>query len=315
MFRDLWNFTFKYAYWYWSPWVGKVSDMIARGELISLLNTGEGCSGICLSESSTYGVVNIISNEVSYSNQPSPFAPNPEAHPGVRQRNIVDLLCNFKVFDAIIHPSKYTTSFPSGFQKPYFMPTSPRESILSMIPTDAFRHRESILSLIPRDIFKPSIIIDDKVLYYDTPYSTMPFLSSELETIIYCRKEFVRYSLLPELISEVTSQNTFQEFWVRNANKELNVRIEQWRTLTRVLDVLAANRHPWFGDFYDVVTEYYGPSYRKFELIDKYLKEWYELEDLMAHQSRLLQEGGYLDSSSDESEASYSSGSESNSSD
>ena len=44
-------------------------------------------------------------------------------------------------------------------------------------------------------------------------------------------------------------------------------------------------------------------------------KEWYELEDLMAHQSRLLQEGGYLDSSSDESEASYSSGSESNSSD
>ena len=195
------------------------------------------------------------------------------------------------------------------------MPTSPRESILSMIPTDAFRHRESILSLIPIDIFKPSIIIDDKVLYYDTPYSTMPFLSSELETIIYCRKEFVGYSLLPELISEVTSQNTFQEFWVRNANKELNVRIEQWRTLTRVLDVLAANRHPWFGDFYDVVTEYYGPSYRKFELIDKYLKEWYELEDLMAHQSRLLQEGGYLDSSSDESEASYSSGSESNSSD
>ena len=44
---------------------------------------------------------------------------------------------------------------------------------------------------------------------------------------------------------------------------------------------------------------------------DEYIKEWQEFDDLMAHQSRLLQEGGYLDSSSEVSVADYSSGSES----
>ena len=306
MFRDLWNFTCKYAYWYSRCAVGKVSVLVAEGELTWRIS--EGYSLILNLDNSSYSddVVNNISVESNDSNQPSPSATGPNPKPndtGVKRRNIVDLLCNFKVFDAIIHPSKYTY-FPSCFQKPYFMPTSPRESILSMIPTDAFRHRESIiLSMIPEDIFHQII--------YATPYSTMPFLSSDLENIVYCRKEFLAHSLLPDLISEVTSQNDFQDIWEPNANKELKDGLEQWRTLTRVLEVLYENRHPWYGNFFDIITEFYGRSYRKFGLIDEYIKEWQEFDDLMAHQSRLLQEGGYLDSSSEVSVADYSSGSES----
>ena len=95
-----------------------------------------------------------------------------------------------------------------------------KESILSMIPKDAFiSARESILSMIPKDAFIPKdtfipyrepifpriprepiiSIPRDIFIYhvetsstYDTPFSTMPFLSSDLETKIYVRKEHVR---------------------------------------------------------------------------------------------------------------------------
>ena len=240
------------------------------------------------------------------------------------RRNFVDLLSNFWFLDVILHPDKYP-HFPSYFQRPSIIPMQAKESILSMIPKDAFiSARESILSMIPKDAFIPKdtfipyrepifpriprepiiSIPRDIFIYhvetsstYDTPFSTMPFLSSDLETKIYVRKEHVRWSILPQLVSEV-SENRIEDFWLPNKWRD---DLQQWKSLTRTLDVLAANRHPWFGGFFDVVTEFYGPAFRKYELIENYIEEFITLQDLMSHQSRLLEEGGFLNYS-DESD-------------
>ena len=128
----------------------------------------------------------------------------------------------------------------------------------------------------------------------------MPMLSLKLERELDNQLEVYKNGSLPTLIKEVTSENIY-DVWVRH--DQWRVGLEQWRTLVRVLDVLAENRHPWFGGFFDVVTEFYGRSFRKYELIDKIQNELPGLQDLMTHQSRLLQEGGFLDSSDEESES------------
>ena len=126
------------------------------------------------------------------------------------------------------------------------------------------------------------------------------FALLKLETELYYKLELYNHNLLPDLIYEVTSED-IREVWRKN--DQWRVGLEQWRTLVRVLDILEINRHPWFGDFFDVVTEFYGRSFRKYELIDKIQNELPGLQDLMTHQSRLLQEGGFLDSSDEESES------------
>ena len=65
---------------------------------------------------------------------------------------------------------------------------------------------------------------------------------------------------------------------------------------------------------YDVVTEYFGRSYRRFELLHNLSLEFSTVNDLMRHHSHLLEEGGFLNYSDEESESNGSSESESNSS-
>ncbi len=268
MFRDLRNFAFKHADCNWVCFVRKVFSLTAGNlkGVISEVDTPHMQSldaDIPVQSSDAIMNKDIISERYS-SNK--------------LRGNLVYLLSKIIFLDNILHSDIYA-HFPSYFQKPYFMSVLPKNSTMWSIR------------------LKFPIHHIDTFLPYDTPLTTMPMLSEDLETVISIREELLRFYIIPELRSELSLDG-----------------LEDWRALTRLLDVLATTGDSRFGALYDVVTEHFGRSYRSFELLHNSSLELSTVNDLMRHHSHLLEEGGFLNYSDEESESNGSSESESNSS-